>query len=37
LPKIENGIDVESLGELALKGFNRPIPAYNVLTERPEA
>ena len=37
LSKIENGIDVESLGELALKGFNRPIPAYNVLTERPEA
>jgi adenylate cyclase len=35
--KIENRIDVEPLGELALKGFNRPIPAYNVLRERAEA
>jgi adenylate cyclase len=35
--KIENRLDVETLGELALKGFNRPIAAYNVLAERADA
>ena len=31
LAKTESNIDVESVGELALKGFQRPVPAYNVL------
>jgi class 3 adenylate cyclase/signal transduction histidine kinase len=37
LSKIEAAIDVEPLGELSLKGFSRPVPAYNVLgvRERP--
>ena len=35
--KTETHIDVESVGELSLKGFNRPIPAYNVLSIRPQA
>ena len=34
--KTESRIDVEPVGELSLKGFNRPIPAYNVLGVRPE-
>ncbi len=34
--KTETQIDVEPVGELSLKGFNRPVPAYNVLTVRPE-
>ena len=34
--KTENRIDVEPIGELSLKGFNRPVPAYNVLAVRPE-
>jgi class 3 adenylate cyclase len=29
--KIEASVDVEPVGELALKGFHRPVPAYNVL------
>jgi class 3 adenylate cyclase len=29
---VEELVDVEQLGELALKGFNRPITAYNVLS-----
>ena len=32
--KIETAIDVEALGELSLKGFNRPVPAYDVLAIR---
>jgi class 3 adenylate cyclase/PAS domain-containing protein len=35
--KTETHIDVEPVGELSLKGFNRPVPAYNVLAVRPEA
>jgi class 3 adenylate cyclase len=31
LSKIENQIDVEPVGELSLKGFSRPVPAYNVV------
>jgi hypothetical protein len=27
----ERFLEVESAGELSLKGFHRPIPAYNVL------
>ena len=34
--KAETRIDVEPVGELSLKGFNRPVPAYNVLAVRPE-
>jgi class 3 adenylate cyclase len=34
--KTETRIDVEPVGELSLKGFNRPVPAYNVLAVRPE-
>jgi adenylate cyclase len=34
--KTESRIDVESVGELSLKGFNRRVPAYNVLAVRPE-
>ena len=34
--KTETHIDVEPVGELPLKGFNRPVPAYNVLGLRPE-
>jgi adenylate cyclase len=33
--KTETHIDVEPVGELPLKGFNRPVPAYNVLGVRP--
>ena len=33
--KTEAQIDVEPVGELSLKGFNRPVPAYNVLAIRP--
>ena len=29
-------IDVESIGELSMKGFNRPVTAYNVLAVRQE-
>ena len=32
--KTEAQIDVEPVGELSLKGFNRPVPAYNVLGVR---
>jgi len=35
--KTEGRIDVESVGDLALKGFNRAIPAYNVLAVREDA
>jgi class 3 adenylate cyclase/PAS domain-containing protein len=34
--KTEEQIDVEPVGELSLKGFNRPVPAYNVLAIRAE-
>jgi class 3 adenylate cyclase/PAS domain-containing protein len=34
--KTEGQIDVESVGELTLKGFNRAVPAYNVLGVRDE-
>jgi class 3 adenylate cyclase/PAS domain-containing protein len=32
--KTEPQIDVEPIGELSLKGFNRQVPAYNVLSVR---
>jgi class 3 adenylate cyclase/PAS domain-containing protein len=31
LSKVEAHIEAESVGELALKGFQRPVPAHNVL------
>jgi class 3 adenylate cyclase/PAS domain-containing protein len=34
--KTETRIEAEPVGELSLKGFNRPVPAYNVLAIRPE-
>jgi hypothetical protein len=34
--KTETQIDVEPVGELSLKGFNRPVPTYNVRAIRPE-
>jgi class 3 adenylate cyclase/PAS domain-containing protein len=34
--KTEGRIDVESVGDLTLKGFNRAVPAYNVLAVRDE-
>jgi class 3 adenylate cyclase/PAS domain-containing protein len=34
--KTEVQIDVESVGDLSLKGFHRPVPAYNVLGIRPK-
>ncbi len=34
--KTESQVEVEPVGELALKGFNRPVPAYNVLEVRGE-
>jgi class 3 adenylate cyclase len=34
--KVEPDIDVLSVGELSLKGFHRPVPAYNVLKVRQE-
>jgi class 3 adenylate cyclase len=34
--KTEMQIEVEPVGELSLKGFHRPVPAYNVLGVRPE-
>jgi class 3 adenylate cyclase len=36
LAKIEAHIDVEALGEFTLKGFHRPVSAYNVLAVRRE-
>ena len=36
LAKIEGHIEVEALGEFTLKGFHRPVPAYNVLALRQE-
>jgi adenylate cyclase len=29
--KVENKVNAEPIGELALKGLHRPMPAYNVL------
>ena len=31
LAAVEDLVDVETVGELGLKGFHRPVPAYNVL------
>jgi class 3 adenylate cyclase/CheY-like chemotaxis protein len=31
LGKVEDLVETESVGELTLKGFHRPVPAYNVL------
>jgi class 3 adenylate cyclase len=35
--KVEDKVEVEPVGELTLKGFHRPTPAYNLLRLRPEA
>ncbi len=31
LGAVENVVDVDTIGELTLKGFHRPVPAYNIL------
>ena len=31
LGRIDDLVDAESIGELALKGFHRPVPTYNIL------
>lgn len=31
---VEESVDVESIGELSLKGLTRPVPAYNVVAMR---
>jgi PAS domain S-box-containing protein len=37
LAKVEAQVEVEALGEFTLKGFNRPVHAYNVLSLRKES
>jgi class 3 adenylate cyclase len=32
--KVEERIDAAGVGELTLKGFHRPVPAYNVVALR---
>jgi DNA-binding response OmpR family regulator len=34
LAEVEEHVDVEAVGEFALKGFQRPVPAFNVVTVR---
>jgi adenylate cyclase len=34
LAKVEEHVEVEALGEFTLKGFNRPVHSYNVLSMR---
>ena len=34
LSKIEELVDVETLGEFQLKGFSRPLPAFNIVKSR---
>jgi class 3 adenylate cyclase len=31
LGKVEDWVEAESVGELSLKGFHRPVPAYNIV------
>jgi adenylate cyclase len=35
--EIEEDVEVEPIGELTLKGFGRPIPAFNVIAVREPA
>ncbi len=35
LAAVEESVDTEPVGELSLKGFHRPVPAYNVLGLKP--
>ena len=32
--EVEEDVEVEPIGELTLKGFRRPIPAFNVIAVR---
>ena len=32
--EVEDDVEVEPIGELTLKGFRRPIPAFNVIAVR---
>jgi adenylate cyclase len=34
--KVEEQVEVETVGELALKGFQRPVMAHNVIGMRPQ-
>ena len=34
--RVESALDAESVGDLSLKGFHRPVAAYSVLRFRPE-
>jgi len=31
LGKVEDWVEAESVGELTLKGFHRPVSAYNIV------
>jgi adenylate cyclase len=35
--EVEDDVDVELAGEFTLKGFQRPVPAFNVVAVRDEA
>jgi adenylate cyclase len=35
LGKIQNLVEAERLGEMSLKGFARPVVAFNILTVKP--
>jgi hypothetical protein len=35
LTKVENAVQVEPVGEFALKGIRRPLAAYNVIAAIP--
>ena len=37
LASVEDLVEVEAVGELELKGFLKPVAAYNVVRERPQA
>jgi class 3 adenylate cyclase len=37
LASVEDIFEVEGVGELQLKGFHKPVPAYNVVREFPQA
>ena len=35
--EVEKDVDVEPVGEFTLKGFQRPVPAFNVIAVREPA
>jgi adenylate cyclase len=34
---VESSVQVQPIGPLTLKGFQRPVPAFNLLAEKPTA